>query len=171
VYSNPAWDPLNFTTRDAAAAETLNPFNVRTFPSELNQFNSSGGKLLIYHGQQDQQITSLNTERWYEHLKTGMNATVAQLDEFTRFFRISGMGHCRQGPGAWMIGQSSQNGIPFQGQTNALAAIVDWVEKGKAPDTLEGTKFVNDTMTAGVQFQRKHCRFEFPAQLVIISLC
>jgi feruloyl esterase len=92
-----------------------------------------------------------------------MNATPAQLDHFARFFRISGMGHCRGGPGAWMIGQSTQPGIPFESQTNALAAIVDWVENGKAPDTLQGTKLVNDSLTAGIQFQRKHCRFVTPS--------
>ncbi|KAF2805972.1 putative feruloyl esterase B precursor [Mytilinidion resinicola] len=159
VYSDPAWNPATFTTRDAAVVEALNPFNVRTFPSGLQAFNASGGKLLVYHGQADQQITSLETERWYDHLASGMNASPSQLDAFTRFFRISGMHHCNSGAGAWMIGQSKQEGIPFDGQYNVLAAIVDWVEKGKAPDVIEGTKFVNDTAASGVEFRRRHCRY------------
>jgi feruloyl esterase len=158
IYSNPEWEPLNFTTRDAMASEALNPSNVRTFPSELHSFKSAGGKLLIYHGGQDQQITSLNTERWYKHFQKGMGATTAELDSFTRFFRISGMGHCSGGPGAFMIGQGSQKGVPYEPQFNVLAAIVSWVEEGKAPEVIEGTKFVNDSATAGISFRRRHCR-------------
>ena len=38
-------------------------------------------------------------------------------------------------------------------------AVVRWVEDGIAPDTLLGTKFVNDSESLGVQFSRKHCRY------------
>ena len=38
-------------------------------------------------------------------------------------------------------------------------AVVRWVEDGVAPDTILGTKFVNDTPEAGVAFSRKHCRY------------
>jgi feruloyl esterase len=158
IYSDPEWDPLKFTTRDALASEAMNPSNVRTFPSELRSFQSLGGKLLIYHGGQDQQITSLNTERWYKQLQTSMGATPTELDSFTRFFRVSGMGHCSGGPGAWMIGQSNQKGVAYEPQSNVLAAIVSWVEQGKAPEVLEGTKFVNDSSAAGISFRRRHCK-------------
>ncbi|KAF2432219.1 tannase and feruloyl esterase [Tothia fuscella] len=159
IYDDPDWDPSGFTTKDAAASELANPFDIRTFPSDLTTFNSTQSKLLVYHGGQDQQITSLNTERWYEHLKHGMNATATELDSFTRFFRISGMGHCSGGPGANMVGQSNQKGVPYEPQSNVLAAIVDWVENGNAPQTIEGTKFVNDNATEGIHFKRKHCRY------------
>ena len=72
------------------------------------------------------------------------------------------MFHCNSGPGAWVFGQggsASAAGIPFESANNVLAAIVDWVEKGVAPDTIEGTKFVNDTVSLGVAFQRRHCRW------------
>lgn len=38
-------------------------------------------------------------------------------------------------------------------------AIVDWVEKDNAPETIIGTKFINDTQSLGVQFQRAHCKY------------
>jgi feruloyl esterase len=83
-----------------------------------------------------------------------------QLQDWYRFFRISGMFHCNSGPGAWIVGQgggAAAAGIPFEPQQNVLAAMVAWVEKGQAPGSLTGTKFVNDTLSMGIDFQRTHC--------------
>lgn len=142
-------------------AEALNPSNIRTWPNNLSAFRNSGGKIISFHGGQDNQITSFNTERFYNHLSRGMHASPRELDDFIRFFRISGMFHCNSGPGAWVIGQGggdSAAGVPFKCANNVLAALVDWVEGGLAPDTIEGTKFVNDNVTLGLSFQRRHCR-------------
>jgi feruloyl esterase len=38
-------------------------------------------------------------------------------------------------------------------------ALVDWVEKRNAPESLIGTKYVNDTKSLGVKFQRAHCKY------------
>jgi hypothetical protein len=161
VYSDPIWDPSTFTILDAAAAETLNPSNIRTWPNDLSAFRNASGKIVAYHGGQDNQITSFNTERFYNYLSTGMQARSAELDEFFRFFRISGMFHCNSGPGAWVIGQgggASAAGVLFERANNVLAALVDWVENGIAPETIEGTKFVEDNVAMGPAFQRRHCR-------------
>jgi feruloyl esterase len=161
VYSNPKWDPSTFTVQDAAVAENLNPSNIRTWPKDLSTFRNASGKIIAYHGGQDNQITSFNTERFYGHLSTGMQACPAELDEFFRFFRISGMFHCNSGPGAWVIGQgggASVAGVSFERANNVLAALVDWVENGIAPETIEGTKFVDDNVAMGPAFQRRHCR-------------
>ena len=37
--------------------------------------------------------------------------------------------------------------------------MVDWVENGNAPDTVTGTKYVNDDPSQGVAFKRNHCRY------------
>ncbi|KAF2672972.1 tannase and feruloyl esterase [Microthyrium microscopicum] len=156
IYSDPTWDPFKFSLKDAAASRDANPSNVKTFPDNLDTFKSNGGKMITYHGQQDQQITSLNTQRWYEHLMASTRSTPAQLDEYIRFFRISGMGHCAGGPGAWKIGQSS-SASPFEPESNVLAAIVDWVEKGNAPESLMGSSAAS--AVDGPVFQRKHCKY------------
>lgn len=142
-------------------AEALDPSNIRTWPDDLSVFRNSGSKIISFHGGQDNQITSFNTERFYNHLLHGMHASSRELDDFFRFFRISGMFHCNSGPGAWVVGQGggdSAAGVPFKSANNVLAALVDWVEGGVAPDTIEGTKFMNDNVTLGVSFQRRHCR-------------
>ena len=117
--------------------------------------------MLVYHGGQDNQITSFNTERFYEHLSCGMNASSKELDDFFRFFRIPGMFHCNSGPGAWVVGQgggASAKGVPFKSANNVLAALVRWVENGTAVKDIIGTKFVNDTVDLGIASQHRHCK-------------
>lgn len=159
VVFDPSWNASTFDFADVLAAEALNPGDIRTYPSDLSKFELRQGKLLMYHGQQDFQITAFNTNRFYEHLRG--RRSYSSMDDWTRFFRISGMFHCNSGPGAWVLGQggnAAQNGIAFDRQHNVLQAMVDWVEKGIAPEYIEGTKFVNDTPSLGVDFTRRHCK-------------
>lgn len=160
VYNDPSWNASEFDWDDVRTAERLNPGDIRTYPTSLPQFERRGGKLLTYHGQQDNQITAFNTIRWYNDLKGHSNT--AAMDKWIRFFRVSGMNHCNSGPGAWVLGQggnAAAAGIPFVREKNVLRAIVDWVEQGVAPAYVEGTKFVNDTVSLGVDFTRRHCKY------------
>ena len=91
-----------------------------------------------------------------------MHATPTELDEFFRFFRVPGMFHCNSGPGAWVFGQGggiAAAGIPFERANNVLAALVQWVEGGEPVQDLVGTKFVNDTVSLGISYQHRHCRY------------
>lgn len=160
VYSNPSWNASTFNLTDTRAAARLNPGNIRTYPTQLQRFEKRGGKLLTYHGQQDNQITSFNTARWYDDLKG--KRSPAAMDEWIRFFRVSGMNHCSGGPGAWVLGQggnAAAAGVPFERHRNVLSAVVEWVERGVAPEYVEGTKFFNDTVAQGVEFTRRHCLY------------
>jgi feruloyl esterase len=159
VYSDSSWNPASWTIRDAAVSETMNPGNARTWPSDLSTFRDGGAKMIIYHGGADQQVTHFGTERWYNHLSQGMNLQSHELDDFVRFFRVPGMGHCSGGNGAWQIGQSSAGatGRPYDGKHNVLAALVEWVEDRNPPDTIQG----------GVSPERKHCRYGSPNTTII----
>jgi len=116
--------------------------------------------LIAYHGGQDNQITGTNTERFYNYLSVGMSSPSRDLDTWFRFFRIPGMFHCNGGPGAWSFGQgaTAATGISFHPDVNILAAMVQWVENGTAPETVTGTKFINDTVEMGEAYQHRHCR-------------
>ena len=83
------------------------------------------------------------------------------------------MFHCNSGPGAWVFGQGGAAAaeVPFEGAKNVLAALVDWVEKDVAPDTIEGTKYVNDTAKLGVSFQRRHCRYDNCMPMLDTNAC
>ncbi|EFE30954.1 feruloyl esterase, putative [Trichophyton benhamiae CBS 112371] len=167
VIYNPSWNASTFTIHDAAVAEARNPGGIKTWPTfyDLAEYRERNGKIIVYHGGQDNQITSFNTERYYNYLLQSDGAGSARhLDRFLRIFRISGMFHCSGGPGAWVLGQgggATSEGIEFKGETNVLAALVDWVEKDVAPDTIEGVKFVDDEITSGVSLCRRHCRLVF----------
>ena len=161
VYNDSSWDPASWTINDIAPADEINPGNARTWPSNLSPLRDAGTKLLIYHGGADQQITGFDTERWYNYLSTQMDATSEELDDFLRFFRVPGMGHCGDGIGAWQIGQNGAgaNGTLYDAEHNVLAALVNWVEEGKAPEAVLGTKFNNDSAAEGVALTRWHCRY------------
>ncbi|KAK3172726.1 putative feruloyl esterase B-2 [Lepraria neglecta] len=161
VVYDPSWDAAHFNIHDAAVAEALNPSNIRTWPDNLFDFQHKGGKMIIFHGGQDNQITSFNTERFYNFLSRGMQASSYELDAFIRFFRVPGMFHCNSGPGGWVIGQgggASAAGVPFASANNVLAALVQWVENGTGVEDIVGTKFVNDSVNLGVAFQHRHCK-------------
>ncbi|KAK9417782.1 putative DNA polymerase V [Seiridium unicorne] len=162
VLENPDWDASTYSIDDAMIAAEKNPGNVRTWPSSLAAFESTNGKILSFHGMQDEQITSFNSKRFYEHLSSGMGYTSGQMDNFYRYFRVPGMYHCNGGPGAWVLGQGGgapSKGIPFDAEHNLLAAVVDWVEQGIAPETVLGTKFVSDDVAQGVDYTHRHCRW------------
>ncbi|KAL9592819.1 MAG: hypothetical protein Q9179_006339 [Wetmoreana sp. 5 TL-2023] len=170
VVYDPSWNASLFTTHDAAVADALNPSNIRTWPSTLAPFRDRGGKIIAYHGGQDDKITSFNTERFYKHLSQGMQASPAELDRFFRFFRVPGMFHCNSGPGAWVLGQgggASAKGVPFNSSNNVLAALVRWVEDGVAAEDIVGKKFFNDSVDLGVDYQHRHCRY--PARIGVAT--
>ncbi|EMR65439.1 putative feruloyl esterase b protein [Eutypa lata UCREL1] len=128
ILEDPDWDPSTYTVSDALLAIEKDPGSIRTWPLSLSSFESRGGKILTYHGLQDQQITSYNSIRFYEHLASQMKYSSEQMDNFYRFFRIP-------------------------------AALVAWVENGSAPETVTGTKFVDDVVAQGVAYRHSHCRY------------
>ena len=145
ILNDITWQADNLTTQLVAYAAELDPYNISTWNGNLSPFQSRGGKILHYHGLADPIISSDNSPRYYEHVVTSMGMPPSELDDFYRFFRISGMGHCRGGDGAWQIGQqaSGATNATDDPQHNILMRIVDWVENGNGPETVTGTKFVN----------------------------
>lgn len=145
ILNDPGWTADELNNYYAALAATENPFNIETWKGDLSAYQSKGGKILHYHGNADSIITSTNSPRYYDHVSATMDAPSSELDEFYRFFVVSGMDHCAGGAGAWQIGQSaaSAEGVKKDPQHNVLLRMIDWVENGNAPETVTGTKFVN----------------------------
>ena len=77
---------------------------------------------------------------------------MSNLDPFYRFFQVPGMNHCATGVGAVNFGQIGSTFVSDDPQSNVLLALVDWVEKDRAPDTLTG---VSDDKTQ----TRTICRY------------
>ncbi|KAK3678822.1 hypothetical protein LTR78_001275 [Recurvomyces mirabilis] len=91
---------------------------IGTADPDLSRFRHHGGKIIAWHGLADRLIFPNGTVQYYER--------VLDLDphaaDFYRFFEAPGTDHCRAGSG------------PYPNDT--LAALVDWVEREKAPQTL-----------------------------------
>jgi len=161
VYDNQSFNTNDITPKNWEDAWDKNPGLTNTWQGDLSAFQGRGGKILTYHGQADPIISSAISPLYYDHVSSTMNLPSSALDDFYRFFRISGMGHCGTGPGATFIGNQEASLASLDPDENVLMAMVRWVEKGVAPDTITGTKFVNDTAALGVDFKRAHCRYPF----------
>lgn len=160
VYNDTTWDVATIDLSDWQAATDLNPFNIQTFEGDLSAVRDRGSKILHYHGLQDDLISSENSARYYAHVSQTMGATYAELDEFYRYFRISGLGHCNSGTGANFIGNKNATDAGYAPESNVLAAIVAWVEDGEAPESILGTKYTTGANgTTTVDYQRRHCKY------------
>ncbi|OHW95736.1 tannase and feruloyl esterase [Colletotrichum incanum] len=156
VYNDTEWDLSTLGPQDYYAASQQDPWNVATWNGDLSGAMQQGVKLLHYHGLQDNAISSDNSERYYNYVSQMMNLSPVELDDFYRYFRISGMAHCRGGTGASMIGGGPETFASYDPDANVLAAIVRWVEEGIAPDYILGSRL---TTSGEVQLQRKHCKY------------
>ncbi|QGZ42843.1 feruloyl esterase [Pseudoduganella flava] len=90
-------------------------------PGHLDTLRSRGGKVLVYHGVSDPVFSFDDTVAWLDALK----ANYADTPAFARLFAVPGMNHCSGGPAT--------------DQFEMLGALVDWVEKGIAPETIRAT--------------------------------
>ena len=55
---------------------------------------------------------------------------------------------------------------PLDPSDDALGALIAWVEGGVAPTQLLATKYVNDTPSQGIAFQRPLCLYPANAKYV-----
>jgi feruloyl esterase len=159
VTENPSWNLSSLTPEFALLVQQANPFNIETFDGDLSAFRDRGAKILHWHGQADHVLAEGISNKYYAHVQKTMNASVTELDEFYRYFRIAGMGHCQGGNGANVIGQTFGFAVSDEPDDNVLMRIVEWVEHGNAPDVVRGTKLLEDDPTRGIVFRRKHCKF------------
>ncbi|PBP28443.1 hypothetical protein BUE80_DR000526 [Diplocarpon rosae] len=159
VYKNASWDAATYSVQDAQVAIEQDPFNISTWNGDLSAFESKGGKILHYHGQADAIITSNISPMYYDRVSSTMGKTPAELDDFYRLFRVSGMGHCIGGDGAHFIGNQAETVSTADPQNNVLLRMVDWVENGNAPETITGTRYINDDKSQGVELVRNHCKY------------
>jgi len=93
--------------------------------TNLSTFVAHGGKLLFYHGLSDPWFSALDTIGYYEKMSRDTPAR-EPVHAWSRLYLSPGMGHCGGGSAAL-------------DRFDMLSAVVDWVEKGKAPDAVIAT--------------------------------
>jgi hypothetical protein len=89
---------------------------------DLTQFRDAGGKLLVWHGWSDGTISAEDSINYQRRVQENLEGG-ADVEDFFRLFIAPGVDHCRDGNGA----------LP----TRAMQQLIDWVESGLEPETLD----------------------------------
>jgi feruloyl esterase len=121
VYGNPTWDwrTVDFD-KDVAAVEKAFAGVVDAVNPDLSPFFNRGGRLLMYHGWNDQLIAPRNSIDYFNAVSYTLGT--ARTEESMRLYMVPGMNHCAGGDGTTDF--------------NMLTALEAWVEQGQAPNRL-----------------------------------
>jgi len=92
----------------------------------LDGLRKRGGKVLMTYGWADQILQPLMGVHYYEQVQARYGA---KTGDFVRLFMVPGMTHCAGGYGT--------------DRFDALTALIDWVEKGNAPNSLAASRVVD----------------------------
>jgi len=108
---------------DKEALQDSDPL-VEPASTNLSTFSANGGKILFFHGDSDPWFSPLDTLHYYQSLAPA-NGGADKVAEWSRMFLVPGMAHCGGGPAL--------------DHFDMLSALVNWVEKGTAPDSVLAT--------------------------------
>lgn len=106
---------------------------------DLSKLKQRGGKIIHYHGWADALVNPNMSVDYYESVRKKMGAR--QTSEFYKLYMIPGMFHCAGGVGC--------------DRTDWFTPLVEWVEKGVAPNALNGARVVNNATV----MTRPHCAY------------
>lgn len=107
------------TASNATYTESGMTFMTPPNPSDLSKLKNRGAKVMVYHGVSDAVFSFDDSATWYNNLA---KANGGNASDFARLFPVPGMNHCSGGPAT--------------DQFDMLSALVNWVEKGQAPDSV-----------------------------------
>lgn len=131
VFKNPTWDwhGFNPATDIDLALKADNGLLEFTDPN-LKPFFDRGGKLLMYHGWADPQVTPMNSVNYFNDVVGKFGEGV--VGKSIELYMVPGMNHCGGGPGTDTF--------------NKMAAIEQWVVDGTAPKQILASHLTNGTV-------------------------
>lgn len=126
--ANPDWQltDLKFTAKGFWQTMQTSAYLSATDP-DLSAFNARGGKLLLWHGWNDQHIPASATLNYYHALRKTLGAPT--VDGFAKLYLFPGVGHCSGGEGPDSF--------------DLLTPMMAWVERGTAPNKIVAAKVEN----------------------------
>ncbi|CAG9988903.1 unnamed protein product [Clonostachys byssicola] len=108
--------------------------SLQTTLPDLTPFQSSGGKLLHYHGESDSSIPAASSVHYWQSVRSIMypklndQDALNALQDWYQFYLVPGAGHC---------GANSLQPGPYP--QNNMDIMIDWVENGNKPSRLNAT--------------------------------
>ncbi len=122
VFGDLNWDyrKLNFDT-DVALTDEVDHGLINATDPDLSAFFKHGGKLLQFHGWNDQQISPFNSINYYKSVQARLGS-VMKLGDSYRLFMTPGLMHCTGGEGA--------------NQFNPTAVLEQWRESNIIPEKI-----------------------------------
>jgi feruloyl esterase len=111
--------------RDMALLDSWGEKANATSP-DLSGFRKRGGKLLMTYGWADAILQPMMGVNYYER---AFEVNGPGTPDFFRLFMVPGMAHCGGGVGP--------------DRHDAVTAVIDWVEAGRAPDTMLASRVVD----------------------------
>jgi len=131
VFKDPAWDYRTFNLeKDVAYADRTASDAMNSIDPNLKPFFGHGGKLIQYHGWNDDGVAPQGSVNYYNSVADAMGG-VEQVRDSYRLFMVPGMGHCRGG------GTDT---------FDMVSALDQWVEKRQAPAQVIASRMTNGTV-------------------------
>ncbi len=127
VYSDPTYSSASFVL-EKNYADILNAqlaIGMQVVPADMTAFVQAGKKFILWHGEGDYNQSVNESIRFYEGVVAAAGGPEAAA-KVARLHVLPGVQHCGSGPGATGF--------------DKVAAIADWVEQGKPPETLIATR-------------------------------
>ena len=141
------WHTFDFD-RSVAAVDRKLEADVNATSLSLDAFRKHGHKLLIYHGWSDWLVVPEESVNYRNAIASAYAGK--DLGDFYRLFMVPGMTHCSGGVGP--------------DHFDALSAMVDWVEKGRAPERIVASQLAANQDSGPPLRTRPLCSYPQVAQ-------
>ncbi len=154
------WKAFDFNRDMPAVQARLDPIVNDATRGSLGAFAARGGKLIIYHGLADTLVAPAQSVAFYERHAAQLGG-IDKLADNARLFLAPGMMHCGGGTGPDAF--NGTLGIPpqppaYDAQHDLFSALIDWTDKGDAPDQVIATKFASED-AGKIDMQRPLCAY------------
>ncbi len=93
--------------------------------TDLSSFAADGNKILFFHGMSDPWFSANDTIDFFGRVAKGTKTSMP-MEDWTKLYLVPGMAHCSGGPASL-------------DKFDLLSELVDWVEKGEAPQSVAAT--------------------------------
>ena len=133
VFKDAAWDWRTFDlARDGERYWAPENLAMNATDPNMKPFFSHNGKLLIYQGFADPNVSPFQTISYFQNVVENVGGP-AKASDSVRLFMVPGMGHCGGGDGP--------------NQFDKIGALDRWVEKSEAPVSLLASQTAEGKVT------------------------